>query len=93
MVLTYTFLNHTFLKYVIVSHYIYLIYLIGFRLLDSLVFALNNSLATKIKNLNGHMTENWTPIKIQFRILLDLDSSIFILNNSLGTKLKIKWDT
>ena len=50
MVLTYTFLNHTFLKYVIVSHYIYMIYLIGFRLLDSLVFALNNSLATKIKN-------------------------------------------
>ena len=45
-----------------------MIYLIGFRLLDSLVFALNNSLATKIKNLNGHMTENWTPIKIQFRI-------------------------
>ena len=68
MVLTYIFLNHTFLKYVIVSHYIYMIYLIGFRLLDSLVFALNNLFATKIKNLNEHMAENWTPIKIQFII-------------------------
>ena len=53
--------------------------------LDSLVFAPNNSLVTKIKNLDRHVVKNWTPIEIQ----LDLDSSIFTLNNSLGTKLQI----
>ena len=26
------------------------------------VFAPNNSLTTKIKNLNGHMAKNWTSI-------------------------------
>ena len=31
-------------------------------------FTPNNSLATKIKNLDEHMEENWTPIEIQFRI-------------------------
>ena len=57
--------------------------------LDSLVFAPNNSLVTKIKNLDRHVVKNWTPIEIQ----LDLDSSIFTLYNLLGTKLKIKLDT
>ena len=56
--------------------------------LDSLVFAPNNSLVTKIKNLDRHMVKNWTPIEIQ----LDLDFLIFTLYNLLGTKLKIKWD-
>ena len=32
------------------------------------------------------MAQNWTLIKIQFRIYLDLDSSIFALDNLLGTK-------
>ena len=54
--------------------------------LDSLVFAPNNSLATKIKKLDGYVAQNWTLIEIQFRIQLDLDFSIFTLNNSLGTK-------
>ena len=57
--------------------------------LDSLVFAPNNSLVTKIKNLDRHVGKNWTLIEIQ----LDLDSSIFTLYNLLGIKLKIKWDT
>ena len=57
--------------------------------LDSLVFAPNNSLVTKIKNLDRHVVKNWTPIEIQ----LDLDSLIFTLYNLLGTKLKIKCDT
>jgi len=30
--------------------------------LDFSVFAPNNSLATKIKNLNEYVAENWTPI-------------------------------
>ena len=47
-----------------VSHYIY-IYKID---LYSLVFTPNNSFATKIKNLDKHVAENWTPIKIQFNI-------------------------
>ena len=29
---------------------------------------LNNSLITKIKNLDGHVVESWTSIEIQFRI-------------------------
>ena len=36
--------------------------------LDFSAFALNNSFATKIKNLDGHVTKNWTLIEIQFRI-------------------------
>ena len=36
--------------------------------LDSLVFAPNNLLATKVKNLDGYLAENWTPIEILFRI-------------------------
>ena len=32
------------------------------------------------------MTQNWTPIKIQFRILLNLGSLIFAPNNSLDTQ-------
>ena len=36
--------------------------------LDSSVFAPNNSFATKIKNLDIHVVKNWTPIEIQFRI-------------------------
>ena len=40
------FLNHTFLKYVIVSY------------LDPLVFSPNNSFATKIKKINRHVVEN-----------------------------------
>ena len=40
------------------SLYIY-IYIYIFRLLD---FAPNNSLATKIKKLDGFMVQNWTPI-------------------------------
>jgi len=59
-------------------------------ILESLVFAPNNSFTTKIKNLDGHMVENWTLIEIQFRIYSDSDSYIFTLNNSLCTKLKIK---
>ena len=31
----------------------------------------------KIKKKNGYVAKNWTLIKIQFRIYLDLDSSIF----------------
>ena len=47
IVLAYTFfLNHTFLKYVIVSY------------LDPLVFSPNNSFATKIKKINRHVVEN-----------------------------------
>ena len=61
--------------------------------INSLVFAPNNSLTTKFKNLDGHMVKNWTLIEIKFRILFDLDSLISILNNSLGTKLQIIWDT
>ena len=36
------------------------------------------------------MAQNWTLIKIQFRIYLDLDSSIFALNYSLGTKKNLE---
>ena len=39
-----------------VSHYSYMDF-------DSLIFASNNSFATKIKRLDGHMTQNWTPIE------------------------------
>ena len=42
--------------------------------LNSSVFTTNNSLATKLKNLDG----------------LDLNSSTYTLNNSRDTKLKIK---
>ena len=49
--------------------------------LDTLVFAHNNSLVTKIKNLDRHVVKNWTTIEIQ----LDLDSLIFTLYNLLGT--------
>ena len=31
-------------------------------------FAFNNSLAMKIKNLDGHMAKNWSSIEIQFKI-------------------------
>ena len=35
--------------------------------LDSSVFSQKNSLVTNIlKKINGHVVENWTPIKIQF---------------------------
>ena len=64
MILTYIFSNHTYLKYVMFSIYIYIyintpihgirIYLI----LESSFFTLNNSLATKIKNLDEHVVEN-----------------------------------
>ena len=62
MILTYIFSNHTYLKYVMFSIYIYIntpihgirIYLI----LESSFFTLNNSLATKIKNLDEHVMEN-----------------------------------
>ena len=60
-------------------------------ILDFSVFAPNNSLATKIKILDGHVVENWISIKIQFKIQLDFESSIFTLNNSLSTNFKIKW--
>ena len=48
------FLNLTFLRYIMV--------------LDFSVFTHNNSFITKIKNLDRHVVENWTLIKIQFRI-------------------------
>ena len=49
-----------------VSHYIYIyiykIYnLTSFKLFG---FCNNNSLGTKIKNLDGQVEENWTPIEI-----------------------------
>ena len=45
-----------------ISHYIYVIYnLIGFRLFG---FCIYNSHFTKIKILNGHVAQNWTPIEI-----------------------------
>ena len=47
LVLAYTYLNHIFLKYVMVSHYIYIYILLD---LDSSFLAPNNSFATKIKN-------------------------------------------
>ena len=75
-----------------VSQYIY-IYDLEFNWFQTPVFVTNNSLVTEFKNLNGHVAENWTPIKIKFRNKLDLDSLIFTHNNSLGTKLKIKCDT
>ena len=56
--------------------------------LDSSISTPNNSLATKIKNLDGHVTENWTPIEIQ----LDIDFLISTLNNLLCTKLKFIYD-
>ena len=58
MILTYTFSNHTFLIYVMISNFIY-IYII-YNLIDFnyLFFAPNYSLVTKIKNLNGHLAEN-----------------------------------
>ena len=37
-------------------------------ILDSLAFTPNNSFATEIKKLIGHMVQNWTPNEIQFRI-------------------------
>ena len=37
-------------------------------ILDSLAFTPNNSFATKIKKLIGHLVQNWTPNEIQFRI-------------------------
>ena len=50
---------------------IYIYIYIWFRIelgLDSSIFAPNNSLTIKIKNLDRHMVENQTPIEIQFRI-------------------------
>ena len=45
-----------------VSHYIYIIYnLTSFKLFG---FCTNNSFGTKIKNLDGQVEENWTPIEI-----------------------------
>ena len=49
------------------SNYLYIYNLIGFKLFG-LVFTLNNSLATKIKNLDGHVAKILTLIEIQFRI-------------------------
>ena len=59
----YMILNHTFLKYVMVFHYICVCVCVcvcdlKFNGLDSLFFAPNNSLTTKIKNLNGHIVKN-----------------------------------
>ena len=49
--------------------YIYILYDLEFNwFLDFSVFVPNNLLATKIKNLVGHLAENWIPIEIQFRI-------------------------
>ena len=49
--------------------YIYIYIWFGIELvLDSSIFASNNSLTIKIKNLDRHMAENQTPIEIQFRI-------------------------
>ena len=48
--------------YDIIYIYIY-IYDLKFNL-DSLVFAPNNLFTTKIKNLDGYVTENWTLIEI-----------------------------
>ena len=45
---------------------IQILHLINFRFFN--FFSPNNSLATKIKNLDGHVVENWTPIEIQFKI-------------------------
>ena len=45
------FLSNEFLKYLMVSHYIYIYIYIKLDL-DFLVFASNNSLATKIKKLD-----------------------------------------
>ena len=69
------------------SFYIYIRFRIQFDLYFS-IFTFNNSFATKIKILDGHMTQNWTPIESQFRIKLDLNFLIFTLNNLLGTKIK-----
>ena len=47
------------------SLYIYIyIWFTILLVLDSLIFAPNNSLATKIKNLDGHVAKNWTSIEI-----------------------------
>ena len=51
-----------------INIYIYLyiyIYDLVFNWFQTLVYASNNSLATKIKNLDGHVVENWTLIEIQ----------------------------
>jgi len=48
-------------------------------ILDFSVFAPNNSLAIKIKNVDGHVVKIWILIEIQFRIILDLDFSILHL--------------
>ena len=36
--------------------------------INSFLFTFNNSLATKIKKLDGHVAQTWTPIEIQFRV-------------------------
>ena len=53
------------------------------------IYMIQNSLATKIKNLDEHVVQNW--ISIQNLIKFGLFN--FTLNNSLGIKLKSKWDT
>ena len=66
MILTYIFSNHTYLKYVFFSIYIYIYIYINtlihgiriYLILESSFFTLNNSLATKIKNLDEHVMEN-----------------------------------
>ena len=56
MILAYIFFFKPYIsKYVIVSY------------LNSLVFVTNNSFATKIKNLDGHVVKNWILIEIQIR--------------------------
>ena len=74
------FLNYIFLKYVMTSHYNYIyiyiylfiylfiyIYNLEFNQFQTFQFAPNNSLATKIKNLDK-LAKYQTPIEIQFRI-------------------------
>ena len=60
--------SHYTYIYVYIHTYIYMIQnLTGFKFFG---FAPNNSLAKKVKKLDGHVAKNWTPIEIQFRIQL-----------------------
>ena len=60
MVLAYTF----FKSYIFKIYNGFSLYIHIYTYIYILVFAPNNSLVTKIKNLDGHMAENWIPIEI-----------------------------
>ena len=65
MVLAYTFVKPYISK--ICNGFSFYIYIYIYMILDSSVFIPNNLLTIKIKNLDGHVAKNGTPIKIQFR--------------------------